>query len=227
MLCLRRHNIKIAVALIKTRCEENAESSLPSTHNKSIYFLLLFFFPFQRILDISVRAAGMRSRRYKQDSRIKRKFLSGASILPFSLFLLSLENERKRRNGRGRTPAASARFHDNYLHQIESRLELHGGKQKNPPLARMLTRQQKDEEEDSEPHPRVSLLFLPTTASHILGGESRAKGRDEVLRIRPFSGWTVYQQFEEGSWNAYFRIYLSSVNSIGGRILHYFLLNLG
>lgn len=193
MLCLRRHNIKIAVALIKTRtrCGKNAESSLPSTHNKSIYFLLLFFFPFQRILDIFVRAVGMRSRRYKQDSRIKRKFLSGASTLPFSLFLLLLENERKKRNRRGRTPAASARFHDNYLHQIESRLGLHGGKQKNPPLARMLTRQQKDEEEDSErdaAHPRILLFFLPTTASHILGGESRAKDRDEVLRIRPFSG---------------------------------------
>lgn len=96
-----RHNIKIVVALIKTRtpCGKNAESSLPSTHNKSIYFLLLFFFPFQRIWDISVRAAGMRSRRCKQDSRIKRKFLSGASML-FSLFLFLLENERKRWNRR-------------------------------------------------------------------------------------------------------------------------------
>lgn len=43
------------------------------------------------------------------------------------------------------------------------------------------------------------LLFLPTTASRVPGEKSRAKGRDEVLRIRPFSGRTVYQQFEEGS----------------------------
>lgn len=112
-------------------------------------------------------------------------------MLLFSLFVFSLENEKERRGGTGgRTPAASARFHDNYLHQIESRLGLRGGKQKNPPLARMLTRQQKEEEENSErdaAHPRIPLLFLPTTASHILGGIS--EGRDRVLRIRPFQ-WT-------------------------------------
>lgn len=92
----------------------------------------------------------------------------------------------------------------------------------------MLTRQQEEEdsERDAAHPPRVPLLFLPTTASHIPGEESRAKGRDEVLRIRPSSGWTVYQQFEEGSRNAYFRIYFfsvsSSVNSRDDRILNYF-----
>lgn len=191
---------------------ENAESSLPSTHNKSIYFLLLFFFPFRRVLDISVRAAGMRSRRYKQDSRIKRKFLAGASMLPFSLFHFLLENERKRRNRGGRTPAASARFHDNYLHQIESWLELHGGKQKNPPLARMLTRQQEEEEEDSErdaAHPRVFHSFsyrrqLAIFSAENLGRRVETRGPENSSF---HSGWiislsTIWGRIVKGSRHA-------------------------
>lgn len=94
-----------------------------------------------------MRAEPVRDARDKQDSRVKRKFLSGllcGGLSPsFSCW---------RTRGRGeareeRTPAASVRFQDNYLHQIESRLEFHGGKQKNPPLARMLTSQQEKESE--------------------------------------------------------------------------------
>lgn len=99
---------------------------------------------------------------------------------PFSLlFLLAFaENARRRERARGRRIlAASARFEDNYLYQIGSRLGFHGGKQKNPPLARMLTRRQGEKREKKErekiskrmQHPYVLLLFLPTTASHIPG----------------------------------------------------------
>lgn len=119
-----------------------------------------------------MRAAGMRSRRYKQDSRIKRKFLSGVSLCCLSPSSSSCWKTRGTGGTGGRTPAASARFHDNYLHQIESWLGLHGGKQKNPPLARMLTRQQEEEEKDSKRDAASTcstLLFLPTTVSHIPG----------------------------------------------------------
>jgi len=61
---------------------------------------------------------------------------------PFCLFLLLLAFKEQEREREGRTLAASARFQDNYLYQIGSRPGFHGGKQKNPPLARMLTRRQ-------------------------------------------------------------------------------------
>lgn len=82
---------------------------------------------------------------------------------PFSL-LLPPENGRERRSERGeRTPAASVRFQDNYLHQIESRLEFHGGKQKRPPLARMLTRQQ--EKKEMEERRRILKCSFPVLYS--------------------------------------------------------------